>query len=348
MAMNQNILSIDVEDWFHILDSPAVPKIGQWPDLPLRVERGMEQLLAMLDETATKATFFWLGWMAQRFPELVRKCQAEGHEIASHGYGHVLAYEVGRTAFTEDLSKAKAILEDITGKAVRGFRAPGFGITEKAPWAFDVIRSVYDYDSSVFPASRGHGGITDAPAGPYFIQTDSGMLPEIPMSMVELMGKRFSLFGGGYLRLAPREMIRWGVKRLHKANQPLVVYIHPREVDPDHPRLPLSRIRRFKCYVNLKTTLPKLRWLCESYSFCTMHEMIEDFVRSFYSEKRDTIPVVDLRTGKHITKPESIPGKRSDQPSAISHKKETITPQPQSRIVEIEPAKLASKVKSKR
>jgi polysaccharide deacetylase family protein (PEP-CTERM system associated) len=295
---NKNVLSVDVEDWFHILDSPDVPKFDQWPSLPLRVEASMDKILEMMDQTQTKGTFFWLGWMAERFPQLVRRCQDEGHEIASHGYAHVLAYQVGREAFTEDLSKAKVILEDVTGQAVRGFRAPGFGITDDAAWAFDVIKSVgYEYDSSVFPASRGHGGINDAPVGPYFIETNSGMLPEIPMSVVELGGKRFSLFGGGYLRLAPQGLIDWGVKRVHKNKQPLIIYIHPREVDPEHPRLPLSKVRQFKSYVNLKTTLPKLRSLCEKHEFSTMHEIVEDFVRSFYVEKREGIPVVNLRTG---------------------------------------------------
>jgi polysaccharide deacetylase family protein (PEP-CTERM system associated) len=288
-----NILSIDVEDWFHVLDSPAAPKIGQWSELSLRAEASMEKILMMLEETGTKATFFWLGWMAQRMPGLVRGCQDAGHEIASHGYAHVLAYEVGRDAFAEDVTKAKAILEDITGEVIRGFRAPGFGITDEAPWAFDVIKSAgHEYDSSVFPASRGHGGIGGAPVGLYSIETDSGLLPEVPMSVVEVMGKRFSVFGGGYLRLAPRRLIEWGVKRLHKRGQPLVVYVHPREVDPDHPRLPLSRLRRFKCYVNLETTLPKLRWLCDTYSFSTMNEVVKEYERSICVETGDVRPVL--------------------------------------------------------
>lgn len=328
MKSTQNILSIDVEDWFHILDSPAVPKINEWSKLPLHAEASMEKILAMLEATGTKATFFWLGWMAQRFPGLVRKCQTAGHEIASHGYGHVLAYEVGREEFTEDVNKAKTILEDITGEPIRGFRAPGFAITEKSPWAFDVIKSVgYDYDSSVFPASCGHGGIIDAPMGPYFIETDSGMLPEIPMSVIETFGRRVSLFGGGYLRLAPQWLIRWGIKRLHKQDQPLIVYVHPREIDPDHPRLPLSLKRRFKCYVNLKSTMPKLEWLCENYPFCTMHEMIENFVRSFYSEKADTMPVVDLRTSAKVVGPAKQQSSAARKPIIIEYESNKKTKQ---------------------
>ncbi|MFC1783287.1 XrtA system polysaccharide deacetylase [Planctomycetota bacterium] len=291
-----NILSIDVEDWFHILDSPSAPDIDQWSKLPLRVEHGMEQILLILGDTGTKATFFWLGWMAERFPKLLRMCHEAGHEIANHGYGHVLAYKVGHNKFKLDVIRGKEILEDLIGEPVRGFRAPGFGITDKTPWAFDVIKEAgNDYDSSIFPASRGHGGINNSPIGPYFIMTQNGMLPEIPMSVVEMFGRRFSMFGGGYLRLATRRMIRWGIDRLLKDQQPLIVYVHPREIDPDHPRLPLSPIRRFRSYVNLKSTFPKLQWLCENYSFCTMHKMVEDFVKSFYYDAREGIPVVKLQ-----------------------------------------------------
>ena len=207
---NNNVLTIDVEDWFHILDSPAAPILSQWTDLPLRAHQNMEKILELLSVTATKATFFWLGWMAERFPLLVRKCQEAGHEIASHGYGHVLAYEVGRDAFRKDIRKSKQILEDITGSSIKGFRAPGFGITANESWAFDVIKEVgYQYDSSIFPTSRGHGGMPESSAVPHLIHTQNGLLPEIPMSVVDAFGKRLNMFGGGYLRLAPKPIIRW-------------------------------------------------------------------------------------------------------------------------------------------
>jgi len=274
----KSVLSIDVEDWFHLLDSPDVPSIEQWAKLESRIVHNVEVMLAMLDNFSVKATFFWLGWAAERHKNLVRKCHNSGHEIASHGYAHLLAYEVGADAFRQDIIRAKAILEDITGELVRGFRAPGFGITNKAPWAFDVIKEAgYQYDSSVFPASRGHGGMPDSQLGPYTVDTENGLLIEVPMSAVEVMGKRLNLFGGGYLRVAPQRLIQWGIKKLHKAGHPLIVYVHPREIDPNHPRLPLSPIRRFKCYVNLKSTLPKLEWLCREYKFCTMHELVDEF-----------------------------------------------------------------------
>jgi polysaccharide deacetylase family protein (PEP-CTERM system associated) len=291
-----NVLTIDVEDWFHILDSPASPDLARWSQLPLRLPQNMEILLQLLSDTHTTATFFWLGWMAERFPQLVRQCREEGHEIASHGYGHILAYKVGRDRFREDIQKTKTILEDLAGCPVKGFRAPGFGVTKNVPWAFDVIKKVgYEYDSSVFPASRGHGGMSTSPIGPYFIHTEYGMLPEIPMSVVNVFGRKLSLFGGGYLRLATKSMIRWGIRKLRETNQPLVVYIHPREVDPNHPRLPLSAVRKFKCYVNLKTTMPKLRWLCNTYPFCSMLDMVERYFKLFYLNRNIPIPTIELK-----------------------------------------------------
>jgi len=289
-----NTLTIDVEDWFHILDSDAVPRFEQWSSWESRIERNVEKLLTLLDSLSVKCTFFWLGWVAERHKSLVRQCHKAGHEIASHGYAHLLAYKVGEKAFRQDISSAKDILEDITGEQVRGFRAPGFGITKNASWAFEVIKeSGYQYDCSVFPTSRGHGGISDSPLRPYFIETESGYLLEVPTSAIEVLGHRLSMFGGGYLRLASKRMIQWGIRKLQATGQPLIIYVHPREIDPDHPRLPLSLPRRFKCYINLKSVLPKLRWLCQSYSFGTTLEMIENYIKSFYFEGK-TIPVINL------------------------------------------------------
>ncbi len=271
------MLTIDVEDWFHILDSPAVPAIEKWDSLESRLERNLERILEILDEHDVKGTFFWLGWIAERHRDLVLRCQAGGHEIASHSYGHVLAYETGREQFRQDIDRAKKALEDITGQPILGFRAPGFGITGDARWAFDVIEQAgYTYDSSVFPTNRGHGGIAGSQLGPHLIETSNGPLREIPMSIVEVMGKRFNLFGGGYLRISPLWLIRWGIERLKASNQPLVIYLHPREIDPDHPRLPLGTVRRFKSYVNLKSTAPKLEWLCHNLSFRLMRDFSEE------------------------------------------------------------------------
>jgi len=272
----KNFLTIDVEEWFNILDDPAVPKFTAWDGLEARLPRNIEWILAILDEHNVKATMFWLGWAAQKYPDIVRQCAKAGHEIASHGYRHILAYEEGREKFREDIRHGKKIIEDIIGQEVIGFRAAGFGTTADTPWFFDEIRAAgYLYDSSVFPASRGHGGIADFRMEPHEINTPHGVLLEIPLSVVEVFGKRVSFFGGGYLRISPIFLIKWAISKLQKEGRPTVIYIHPREVDPEHPRLPLKLHRRFKSYINLSSTVPKLRWLCENYEFELMRNIVK-------------------------------------------------------------------------
>jgi len=289
-ACSPSVMTIDVEDWFHILDSDSVPPIQQWDKLPPRLEQNVERILEIFEQSGTRATFFWLGWCAERNKDLVRRCLQAGHEIASHGYSHVLAYEAGRERFTRDVIRAKELLEDITGQDVPDFRAAGFGITHRTPWAFEVIREAgHVYDSSAFPRSRGHGGLPGAPVRPHIIETPAGKLVECPVSLVEIVGHRIPLFGGGYLRAAPASLIRWGIERLRNDSRPLITYLHPREIDPHHPRLPLPLTRRFKSYVNLRTTEPKLRWLVSEYRFRPMRELAE---RSLNSPERTRTPAI--------------------------------------------------------
>jgi len=273
-----NCLSVDVEDWFNILDTNKAPLISDWGNMDIRFIKSLEKLLQLFSKYNVKSTFFWLGWFGERYPKLVKACYEAGHEIASHGYGHVLAYQVGRNEFVTDIVKGKNVLEDIIGDTVKGFRAAGFSTSNETSWAFDEIKAAgYIYDSSIFPASRGHGGMIGAELAPHFIQTPSGPLLEFPQSMINIMGHRFSFFGGGYLRLAPLSLIKVATKKLHKLGRPLIVYIHPREIDPSHPRLPLPLIRRFKCYVNLESTFKKLEWFCTNISFTSMIKMAEAF-----------------------------------------------------------------------
>jgi polysaccharide deacetylase family protein (PEP-CTERM system associated) len=267
-------LTIDVEDWFHILDSPATPALERWSAFEERVEENTSRLLDLLSAHGVNATFFWLGWVAERHKPLVRRCLGEGHEVASHGYAHLLPYRVGPVRFREDIVHAKNSLEDIAGVEVRGFRAAGFGVTEATPWAFDIIRGAgYTFDASVFPGRHGHGGLPRALLVPHTVRTSRGDLFEIPSSVVEVLHRRLCLFGGGYLRLASRRVIAWGVRRLAAAGRPLIVYLHPRDIDPGQPRLPLSAQRRFKCYVNLRGTLAKIAWLCENRHFGTISQL---------------------------------------------------------------------------
>lgn len=261
----KNIISIDVEDWFHLLELESTPDITEWGKLESRVETTFRQLLDEFDKTEVKATCFFLGWVAEQYPALVREAFSRGHEIASHGYAHQLVYTQTKEQFSSDIRRSKALLEDIIGVSVSGYRAPGFSITQQSLWAFDEIAHAgFKYDSSVFPAVRQHGGIRDANIAPYWIETASGPLLELPMSILPLLGQRIFVFGGGYLRLTPFKIIEWLGRSVNQSGRPVIYYLHPREIDPGHPRLSMGAVRKFKSYVNLKSTMPKLRRLLRS------------------------------------------------------------------------------------
>jgi polysaccharide deacetylase family protein (PEP-CTERM system associated) len=295
-----NALTCELEDWFHILDSDKVPGIDDWARLPLHAEHSVDRLLQLFHDTHTRATFFCLGWMAERMPQVVRRCQEAGHEIGSHGYAHIMARPTNRAIFREDIARAKKTLEDITGKEVAGFRSPGFSVKNDNTWFFDVVsESGYRYDASVFPAYHGHGGYYGGCLEPHVIQTSHGALTEIPVSTVSVLGHQVCFFGGGYLRLSPLPVIRWGARRLQREGRPLIVYVHPREIDPGHPRLPLGLWRGFKCYNNLRSTLPKLRWLCQHNRFGTMSSLAAKVSRT--SEIRVANQDVALRLHEPCT-----------------------------------------------
>jgi len=263
--------TIDVEDWFHILDIPSEPKLSQWDQLPSRVEANFIRLLDIFDRHEVKATCFFLGWIAEKFPELVKRAQTAGHEIASHGYDHRLIYTMTRDEFLDDVRKSKSILENIGGQKVSGFRGSGFSVTENTPWFFEVLTEAgYEYDSTVFPAKRGHGGLPTGSLRPYRI----GSIIEIPVTVSEMFGKRLCLYGGGYLRLFPLSLILRTSRRILQEGRPVVFYIHPREIDPDQPHLPMSPVRRFKSYVNIGGTAKKLDAILSAFEFVTLKEYI--------------------------------------------------------------------------
>jgi len=271
-----NVFTVDVEDWFHILDTQGAPDFADWENQENRIEKGVNRLLELLNKYSVKATMFWLGWAAERNKGLLKQCYEAGHEIASHGYAHLLAYKSGPDVFLKDIHKSKMLLEDIISSNVDGFRAAGFSIKGDTEWVFEKIAEAgYLYDSSVFPAERGHGGNPNSNLEPYIIETGHGRLLEIPQSVVGILGRRMSFFGGGYLRISPGWLINRGIRKLHAEKRPLVLYVHPREVDPEHPRLKMSAKRRFKSYVNLKSTYPKLEMLFQRHEFITFREMIE-------------------------------------------------------------------------
>ena len=287
---NFGSFTVDVEDWFHVLDCERAPNIREWGNLPVRFDKNLLTILEVLDRYKVKGTFFWLGWLAEKFPNLVKECFEAGHEVGSHGYGHVLAYKVGRKKFRGDISNGKNILEEILGQKIVSFRAPGFGIKNGSLWALEEIRRAgYLYDSSIFPGLRGHGGIRDWILGPHLVKTKFGDLFENPVSFVEVGRKRICLFSGGYFRITPKIILKWGLKNVFKHSWPIVFLIHPREIDPGQPRLPLPFKRRIKTYIFLKGTMKKIENLLQNVSFIPFKDLGERLL----VDKQ--LPTVDLR-----------------------------------------------------
>lgn len=242
--MTYNLVAVDVEDWFHILDIDAAPDLAEWGRLESRVERNVRTILDEFEAAGAKGTFFYIGWVAERFPELIRETQRRGHEIACHGYAHQLVRSQSQAEFAADIRKAKRILEDLTGAPVCGYRAPGFSITAATPWAFDEIAAAgFEYDSSVFPGAHGHGGLRNAPLAPHWLTTAHGNIFEFPSSVVPILGQQIAFFGGGYLRLFPYWLVEAMARLIIGPGRPVIYYLHPREVDPGHPRLPMSPVR---------------------------------------------------------------------------------------------------------
>ncbi|MGB6482033.1 MAG: XrtA system polysaccharide deacetylase [Candidatus Acidiferrales bacterium] len=271
------VFSVDVEDWFHILDLPATPDVTEWDGLPSRVERNFQRLLEAFEQKGVRVTCFFLGWVAEKFPSLVKKAVRQGHEIASHGYAHRLTYQMTPEAFYEDAVRSKSILEDVAGRAVWGYRSAGFSVTRDTDWFFDkLIEAGYLYDSSVFPATRGHGGMANGQRSPFWIERPSGQLFEFPLSVAGVMGKSMCFFGGGYLRLFPYPVICRMARSVLSEGRPVIFYVHPREIDPDHPRLPMNWRRRFKSYVNLESTMPKIERLLNEFQMTSFEQLIHE------------------------------------------------------------------------
>ncbi len=268
-----NALTVDVEDYFQV--SAMAPHIARssWDSQPCRVERNVQRLLAMFAERQARATFFTLGWIAERYPQLVRDIVAGGHELASHGYGHLRASEQSRADFTSDVQRAKALLEDIGGRPVRGYRAPSFSIGETNPWAFDVLlESGYAYSSSVYPVQHDHYGMPDAPRFPYAARPG---LIEIPITTTRVMGRNLPAGGGGYFRLAPYRLSRWALRRVNRIDRrPAIFYMHPWEIDPDQPRVAGTDLKtRFRHYVNLSRTESRLGQLLHDFKWGRVDEV---------------------------------------------------------------------------
>lgn len=266
-------LSFDIEDWFHVIEAKDASDPKDWPKLHQHsiVERCTDLILKICSEHRTQATFFILGWIAERHPALVRRIRDAGHEIGSHSFWHRKVYELDPDEFRRDLALSiQAIQSAAPRQPVMGFRAPSFSIVRGTEWAFDVLLdSGIQYDSSLFPAPRGHGGYA-CQQGPHERATPQGRrLRELPMSIARIglgpLRKRMCYSGGGYLRLLPRALIEQGMASEAKSGRASVVYLHPRDFAPEAPRLRMPAHRRFKCYVGLNSTEPKLRRLLRTY-----------------------------------------------------------------------------------
>ena len=260
-----NALTIDVEDYFQVSAfAPHIPR-GDWERMPCRVERNVDVILGLLDASGAKATFFTLGWVAERYPQVVRRIAEGGHELASHGYGHQRASDLTPEEFREDITRAKRLLEEISGQPVKGYRAPSFSVGKSNPWAFDCIReSGYTYSSSVYPIRHDHYGMPDAPRFPY--QPIPGLI-EVPVTTNQFFQTNVPTGGGGYFRLMPYAMSRWLIGRVNRIDgKPAMFYFHPWEIDPEQPRIHAAGWKsKFRHYVNLHRTERRLKRLLSDF-----------------------------------------------------------------------------------
>ena len=266
-----NVMTVDVEDYFHASAFDRVVPRTSWFERESRVVRNTHRLLELFHDHGITGTFFVLGWVAERFPSLVREIGSCGHELASHGFHHQLIYTLTRDQFREDVRRAKATIEDAGGYQVRGYRAPSFSIVRSSLWALDVlIEEGHHYDASIFPIHHDRYGIPDAPRLPHVIERGAGSIVEIPASTMRLGPLNVPIAGGGYFRVLPYAFTRWGIARLNAAGQPAIFYIHPWEIDPDQPRLALSRTSAFRHYSNLDQTLQRMERLVREFAFNTV------------------------------------------------------------------------------
>lgn len=275
-----NALTIDVEDYFQVNAFARHVRFDDWDSYPLRVDVNTLRILDLLDEFGIRATFFILGWVAERRPALVKEISHRGHEVACHGYGHQLIFDIGSEAFREDIRRAKQIIEDQCGVVVNGYRAPSYSITEKSLWALDIlIEEGFRYDSSIFPVYHDTYGIPDASRFPGVLQRESGLIMEFPLTTlpITVAGWNYHLpiAGGGYLRFLPVSLIKHGMEKVNLSeNQPTVLYFHPWEIDPKQPRIRTGIKSRFRHYFNLHKTEEKCRYLLKSFRFGTMTEVL--------------------------------------------------------------------------
>lgn len=286
-----NALSIDTEDYFQAKAMESVIHFQEWKQQESRIRWNVYRILNLFQKFRIRATFFILAWNAEQYPELVRDIQKEGHEIASHGYKHMDIYRQTPEEFRADLAKSKKILGQIAHVAIRGYRAPTFSIRQDTLWALDIlIEEGFRYDSSIFPILHDRYGIPDSPRFPYRVRTPKNKsIREFPLSTISILGQNFPIAGGGYFRLLPYPILHKALLRLNrKERRPAVIYLHPWELDPDQPRLPIGPLNQFRHYINLHKTEKKLIRLMEDFRFAPLGEILAR------EEKKVSLPLVQI------------------------------------------------------
>nr|WP_324257487.1 XrtA system polysaccharide deacetylase [Cellvibrio fontiphilus] len=280
--MKQNAIThamtVDVEDYYHVAAFAKVIKPGEWDNWPARVEQNTERLLQLFADHNIKITFFILGWVAEKYPQLVKSIHQQGHEIASHGFSHQLIYTQTPEVFRAETAKSKQILEDLTQTPITGYRAASYSITRKSLWALDILAELgFTWDSSIFPTRHDNYGIPGSPEEPYRIITSSGAsLVEFPLTTAKVLGQSIPAAGGGYFRQYPYALSKWLFERASlNQSKPQIFYLHPWEIDPDQPRVPnASWFSNFRHYTNLKRCLPRLEKMLGDFHFGTMSESL--------------------------------------------------------------------------
>lgn len=277
-AATLNAFTIDVEDYFHVAALSSAISRSSWETREFRVSASTERLLALLGERGITGTFFVLGWVAERVPQLVRRIAAAGHEVACHGYSHQLIYMQSQETFRDETRHAKQLLEDLIGEPVRGYRAASFSITPKSRWALDTLLDIgFEYDSSIFPVRHDRYGMPGAARSPGTVESPSGRrIVEFPMSTALFGGIPVPVSGGGYFRLLPYRFVRAGLRRINERDGvPFTFYLHPWEVDPQQPRMKVGLLSRVRHYTNLDRCEDRLKRLLGEFRFTSMRRVLQ-------------------------------------------------------------------------
>ena len=271
-----NAMTIDVEDYFHVAALAESIKVDEWDARECRVEANTDALLALFDEKSIKSTFFVLGWVAQRYPDLVKRIAAGGHEVASHGFSHQLVYKQTPEVFRDETQRSKALLEDLIQAPVDGYRAASYSITAQSRWALDILVELgFVWDSSIFPVNHDRYGMPGTPELPYRLTTDNGgEIIEFPLSTAKLLGRTVPIAGGGYFRLFPYWFSRWGLGSINRKQEPFIFYLHPWEIDTGQPRVKASAFSMFRHYNNLDKCMDRLRMLTDDFQFATVGDVL--------------------------------------------------------------------------